>query len=108
MHNAKRSGERGQPCLIPLLIKKGSEANLWWVTLADGSEYRANIAFVNFSPRPNAPSLASKYGQSFLSKAFSASRLSAKTGINLKLAISNRSIIRLMLSVACRPVINPT
>ncbi|MEE6516768.1 hypothetical protein FKM82_026479 [Ascaphus truei] len=108
MHKANSRGESRHPCLVPLLIGNRSEGNPWWTTLAAGAAYNALTACWKMPPNPNAPSVDSKYGQSILSKAFSASRLKAILRISLAPIKSIISTILLVLSAACLFLMKPT
>lgn len=50
---AKRRGERGQPCLVPLSMEKGSERNPIYETYAFGLWYREEIHFRKCIPNPH-------------------------------------------------------
>lgn len=47
------NGERGQPCLVPFEVAKGSEVISDRHTFAEGCEYRASTAVLMLPANPN-------------------------------------------------------
>lgn len=72
---AKNSGDRGQLCLIPLMIWNVLENIPIVNTYAEGEEYNANIAFCIGSDSPNFSTTLLRYPQCTLSKVLSASNV---------------------------------
>lgn len=103
---ANRSGDRGQPCLVPLQSEKGGyNMPLVW-TDAVGDEYNNLTHRIKFPPRPNLSIASYRYPHSTLSNAFSASRDTTISGISL-FDEWTMSSSRLVLWKDCRPSINP-
>lgn len=100
----KSKGDRGQPCLVPLL--RGKVCDRWEdsCTWEEGFEYRAFKAWMN-GPMERT---ANKNGQLEQSKAFCASRLKTMAGRFVLVRRSIKSIVHLVLSPACLVGTKPT
>lgn len=81
MARSKIIGDRGQPCLLPLVIWNVDEIISATYTLAEGVVYRAMMAEIILSENPNLVKTACRYPQWTLSNAFSASRERSREGV---------------------------
>lgn len=78
--SAKRRGDRGHPCLVPLCKSNCGEIMPFVKTAARGFEYSNLIQDMNPFPKPKAFKVAIKKGHSTLSNALSASKEIAVIG----------------------------
>lgn len=73
-YDQKIGGDRGQPCLVPLVIVKEKQRNLEVYTLAEGAVYSEVIALNIEPPNPNFKRTWERYVQLTLLMAFSATK----------------------------------
>lgn len=103
MTKAKTNGDRGHPCLVPLVIQKFLENMPSVYTYAEGEEYSASIAFWIGPIRPNFSRTLVRYPQCTLLKAFSVSKVRSREGLQVFSAKCMRFIIFLVASFAWQP-----
>lgn len=95
--SAKRRGESGHPCRIPLVIGNESKVTPLALILADGSEYAAEIQLL---PNPTCVSVENLKFQLTRSNAFSGSVPMKTLGVLVMLAVCNRFSTLVVLSLA--------
>lgn len=104
----KRSGDRGQPCRVPLWRRNSSERRRAATSLAAGVVY---MVFIRWAKGPENPILVmtmESHSKLTLTKAFSTSRVMiAQFPSGLHLACSRAIITFLMFMVAVLPFTNP-
>lgn len=103
MARAKRRGERGHPCLVPLSNPKNSEFSPGSLILVWGFWYKTLKPCMNSLQRPYSGSSSYRYNQLTLSKALWISRLRITAGFACKLVSCIIFVISLKLSVICLP-----
>lgn len=102
------SGDKGQPCLVPLVKEKFLDSIPVEKMFAVGWVYNAIMAECMNPWKPNLVRVCEIYSQCILSNAFSASNASSREGVLslcIRLIIFN---ILLVLSGACLPLTKPT
>lgn len=112
MNCAKKSGDNGRPCLVPLFRVKYLDINPSVTTDAEGQLYRILIQLVEWGPKPKWLREVESKGHLTLSNAFSACKVNAMAGywilvyvlfVYISIMVNNI----LMFSEECLPLINP-
>lgn len=75
MVKAKRAGESGHPCLVPLCKGKGMDSRPFSLMLAMGAIYNVRIQLIHFNGSPILRITSHRYAHSTLSNAFSISNV---------------------------------
>lgn len=70
MNSAKRSGDNGHPCLVPLLRVKDLDIRPLVITDAKGELYRILIQLVKLGPKPKWLREVKRKGHPTLSRLF--------------------------------------